>query len=359
MHLKTLNLINYKNFKNQTFEFNSKVNCFVGSNGVGKTNILDAIYHLSFGKSYFNPIASQNIKHGEDFFVVDGRYSKDLKEEKIIVSLKKGGKKVIKRNSKSYNRFSDHIGLLPLVIISPVDRDLITEGSDLRRKFIDGVISQNDKIYLDQIIRYNKILFQRNSLLKQFYLSRTFDHDTIEIYDEQLSKIGNLIFNKRKEFLELFTPIFFEKYSIISNNKEKVNLNYKSQLKNHRLQDLLISNIEKDKVLQYTSAGIHKDDIEFLIGNYPIKKFGSQGQQKSFLIALKLAQYEVLKAKSGNSPILLLDDIFDKLDSKRVKQIIRMVNDSNFGQLFISDTDAKRTENVVKSAHDNYEIFKL
>ncbi len=359
MHLKTLNLINYKNFKNQTFEFNSKVNCFVGSNGVGKTNILDAIYHLSFGKSYFNPIASQNIKHGEDFFVVDGRYSKDLKEEKIIVSLKKGGKKVIKRNSKSYNRFSDHIGLLPLVIISPVDRDLITEGSDLRRKFIDGVISQNDKIYLDQIIRYNKILSQRNSLLKQFYLSRTFDHDTIEIYDEQLSKIGNLIFNKRKEFLELFTPIFFEKYSIISNNKEKVNLNYKSQLKNHRLQDLLISNIEKDKVLQYTSAGIHKDDIEFLIGNYPIKKFGSQGQQKSFLIALKLAQYEVLKAKSGNSPILLLDDIFDKLDSKRVKQIIKMVNDSNFGQLFISDTDAKRTENVVKSAHDNYEIFKL
>ena len=359
MHLKTLNLINYKNFKNQTFEFNSKVNCFVGSNGVGKTNILDAIYHLSFGKSYFNPIASQNIKHGEDFFVVDGRYSKDLKEEKIIVSLKKGGKKVIKRNSKSYNRFSDHIGLLPLVIISPVDRDLITEGSDLRRKFIDGVISQNDKIYLDQIIRYNKILFQRNSLLKQFYLSRTFDHDTIEIYDEQLSKIGNLIFNKRKEFLELFSPIFFEKYSIISNNKEKVNLNYKSQLKNHALQELLISNIEKDKVLQYTSAGIHKDDIEFLIGNYPIKKFGSQGQQKSFLIALKLAQYEVLKAKSGNSPILLLDDIFDKLDSKRVKQIIKMVNDSNFGQLFISDTDAKRTENVVKSAHDNYEIFKL
>lgn len=359
MHLKTLNLINYKNFKNQTFEFNSKVNCFVGSNGVGKTNILDAIYHLSFGKSYFNPIASQNIKHGEDFFVVDGRYSKDLKEEKIIVSLKKGGKKVIKRNSKSYNRFSDHIGLLPLVIISPVDRDLITEGSVLRRKFIDGVISQNDKIYLDQIIRYNKILFQRNSLLKQFYLSRTFDHDTIEIYDEQLSKIGNLIFNKRKEFLELFSPIFFEKYSIISNNKEKVNLNYKSQLKNHALQELLISNIEKDKVLQYTSAGIHKDDIEFLIGNYPIKKFGSQGQQKSFLIALKLAQFEVLKAKSGNSPILLLDDIFDKLDSKRVKQIIKMVNDSNFGQLFISDTDAKRTENVVKSAHDNYEIFKL
>jgi DNA replication and repair protein RecF len=359
MHLKTLNLINYKNFKNQTFEFNSKVNCFVGSNGVGKTNILDAIYHLSFGKSYFNPIASQNIKHGEDFFVVDGRYSKDLKEEKIIVSLKKGGKKVIKRNSKSYNRFSDHIGLLPLVIISPVDRDLITEGSDLRRKFIDGVISQNDKIYLDQIIRYNKILFQRNSLLKQFYLSRTFDHDTIEIYDEQLSKIGNLIFNKRKEFLELFSPIFFEKYSIISNNKEKVNLNYKSQLKNHRLQDLLISNIEKDKVLQYTSVGTHKDDIEFMIGNYPIKKFGSQGQQKSFLIALKLAQYEVLKAKSGNSPILLLDDIFDKLDSKRVKQIIKMVNDSNFGQLFISDTDAKRTENVVKSAHENYEIFKL
>ena len=359
MYLKKLNLINYKNFKNQSFEFNEKVNCFVGANGVGKTNALDAIYHLSFGKSYFNPIASQNIKHGEDFFVVDGRYLKESKKEKIIISLKKGQKKVIKRNSKPYVRFSDHIGLIPLVIISPVDRDLITEGSELRRKFIDGVISQNDKVYLDQIIRYNKILLQRNSLLKHFNVTRTFDQYTIEIYNDQLSQMGNLIFNKRKEFIEMFSPIFLDKYRTISNNKEVVNLNYKSQLKNKKLQELLKSNIEKDKILQFTSVGTHKDDIEFIIGNHPIKKFGSQGQQKSFLIALKLAQYEVLKAKSGNLPILLLDDIFDKLDSKRVEQIIKMVNDSNFGQLFISDTDAKRTENVVKSSHKNYEIFKL
>ncbi len=229
----------------------------------------------------------------------------------------------------------------------------------MRRKFIDGVISQNDKVYLDQIIRYNKVLLQRNSLLKHFNITRTFDQDTIEIYNDQLSQMGNLIFNKRKEFIEMFSPIFLDKYRTISNNKEVVNLNYKSQLKNKKLKELLKSNIEKDKTLQFTSAGTHKDDIEFIIGNYPIKKFGSQGQQKSFLIALKLAQYEVLKAKSGNLPILLLDDIFDKLDSKRVEQIIKMVNDSNFGQLFISDTDAKRTENVVKSSHKNYEIFKL
>jgi DNA replication and repair protein RecF len=359
MRLKTINLINYKNFEQQSFEFNQKVNCFVGPNGIGKTNVLDAIYHLSFGKSYFNPIASQNIKHGADFFVVDGQYLKQNKDEKVVVSLKKGQKKVIKRNAKAYERFSDHIGFLPLVIISPADRDLITEGSDLRRKFMDGVISQSDKSYLEQLIQYNRVLAQRNALLKHFASNRTFDLDTIEVYNDQLCKLGTQIHLKRQAFVEIFTPIFMKQYERISNQNEAVSLRYKSQLAEQPLENLLKTSINKDRALQYTSVGIHKDDIEFHIGDYPIKKFGSQGQQKSFLIALKLAQFEVLKSQSGNTPILLLDDIFDKLDADRVARIIKIVNDANFGQLFISDTHAERTEKVVQSVHESYEIFKL
>jgi DNA replication and repair protein RecF len=208
MLLKSISLVNYKNFDSHSFEFNQKVNCFVGPNGIGKTNILDAIYHLSFGKSYFNPIATQNIKHGEDFFVVDGRYTKDNRDEKIVISLKKGHKKIIKRNAKAYERFSDHIGFLPLVIISPADRDLITEGSDMRRKFIDGVISQSDKLYLENLIQYNKILGQRNALLKYFSNNNTFDNYAIEVYNTQLSKFGTEIHKKRQAFIEAFYPCF-------------------------------------------------------------------------------------------------------------------------------------------------------
>ncbi|WP_412984351.1 DNA replication/repair protein RecF [Pontimicrobium sp. IMCC45349] len=359
MILKTLSLLNYKNFDSQFFEFDSKINCFVGANGVGKTNVLDAIYHLSFGKSYFNPVASQNIKHNEDFFVVDGLYNKDERDEKIIVSLKKGQKKVIKRNGKIYERFSDHIGFLPLVIISPADRDLIIEGSDIRRKFIDGVISQSDKVYLDYLIKYNKTLSQRNSLLKYFALNNTFNQDSLDIYDFQLVEFGQLIFEKRKAFLETFIPIFKSRYEAISNNSETVNLNYKSHLFNSDLKSLLKENINKDKTLQYTSVGIHKDDLSFEIETYPIKKFGSQGQQKSFLIALKLAQFDFIKQQSGVNPILLLDDIFDKLDEQRVAQIIKLVDAENFGQLFISDTHTDRTEAAIKSVHQTYQIFKL
>ncbi len=359
MILKSLSLLNYKNFESQSFEFNDKINCFVGNNGVGKTNVLDAIYHLSFGKSYFNPIASQNIKHDESFFVINGAYEKDDKTEKIVVSLKKGQKKVIKRNSKVYDRFSDHIGFLPLVIISPADRDLIIEGSTTRRKFIDSVISQSDKNYLDQLINYNKILVQRNSLLKYFALNNTFNADTLDIYNKQLDTYGQVIFENRRAFLETFIPIFKERYKAISNGNELVNLIYNSDLKDEKLESLLKKSINKDKALQYTSVGIHKDDLVFEIDNHPIKKFGSQGQQKSFLIALKLAQFDFIKAQSGVNPILLLDDIFDKLDENRVSQIIKLVDNENFGQLFISDTHAERTEQAVKQVHQSYEIFKL
>ena len=359
MHLKKITLLNFKNFDSQSFDFQERINCFVGDNGVGKTNVLDAIYYLSFGKSYFNPIASQNIRHQQDFFMLEGKYDIAERIDTIVCSLKRGQKKVIKRNDKEYERFSDHIGMLPLVIISPADRDLIIEGSETRRKFVDSVISQSDKQYLKTLINYNKVLAQRNSLLKYFAINRTFDALNLKVYDEQLEQYGTIIYNKRKEFLNEFTPIFEARYKIITDNKEQVNLNYKTQLDEGSLTDILSNNLERDRMLQYTSVGIHKDDLLFEIDGHPIKKFGSQGQQKSYLIALKLAQFDFIKNQAKVKPILLLDDIFDKLDDNRVSQIIDLVNQDEFGQLFISDTHVERTEEVVKKTNQPYQIFKL
>ena len=359
MYLRKISLVNFKNISSQTFDFQDKINCFVGDNGVGKTNVLDAIYYLSFAKSYFNPVALQNIKHGEDFFMIEGSYVLADRDEKIVCSLKKGQKKVLKRNGTAYEKFSEHIGQIPLVIISPADRDLIVEGSETRRKFIDGVISQQDKVYLQSLIQYNKVVSQRNALLKYFAANRHFDALNLKIYDEQLISIGNVIYTKRKNFLERFVPIFNEKYQMISEDKETVNLVYKSQLQTMSFEKLLEHNLEKDRIVQYSTTGIHKDDLSFDIGDYPIKKFGSQGQQKSYLIALKLAQFQFIKEQSSVVPILLLDDVFDKLDEHRVSQIINLVNKDEFGQIFITDTHAERTEEVVKKSNKPYKIFNL
>jgi DNA replication and repair protein RecF len=337
----------------------SKINCFVGKNGIGKTNILDAIYHLANGKSYFNPLAVQNIKHGEDFFVVDGEFEKNGRTEQILCSLKKGQKKILKRNGKVYEKFSDHIGFIPLVIISPADSDLIIEGSETRRKFIDTVISQLDSSYLQQLIQYQKIISQRNALLKFFALNHVFENDTLSIYNEQLNTLGDFIFEKRKKFLIDFIPIFNNYHREITNSAETVQLVYQSNLFEKDTLTLLEENISKDRVLHYTSVGVHKDDLSFEIDNYPIKKFGSQGQQKSFLIALKLAQFDFVRKQSGEKPILLFDDIFDKLDEFRVSKIIEMVNKEEFGQLFISDTHPERTENIVKTTLQSYKIFSI
>ena len=359
MFLKKISLFNYKNFSEATFEFDSKINCFVGKNGVGKTNVLDAIYHLANGKSYFNPLAVQNIKHQEEFFVIDGEFEKAERIEQIVSSFKKGQKKILKRNSKPYEKFSDHVGFIPLVIISPADNDLIIEGSETRRKFMDNVISQLDSSYLQGLIQYQKILSQRNALLKYFALNHVFENDTLSIYNEQLNGIGQTIFEKRKQFIEEFLPIFNKHHQTITDSGETVQLVYESHLLEYDTLTLLEQNLAKDRALQYTSVGIHKDDLAFQIDNYPIKKFGSQGQQKSFLIALKLAQFEFVKKQSGEKPILLLDDIFDKLDETRVSKIVEMVNQEEFGQLFISDTHTERTENIVKTTHQSYKIFNL
>ena len=359
MILKSITLTNYKSFSAKTVDFDPKINCFIGPNGIGKSNVLDAIYHLSFGKSYFNPISSQNIKHGEDFFAIKGSYKNESKEEVVIINFKKNDKKVIKRNNKKYEKFSDHIGFIPLVIISPSDRNLIAEGSDIRRKFIDSVISQSDKKYLENLINYNKILTQRNSLLKLIFKNKNFDKQTIQVYDSQLESIGEKIHMKRKMFLNDFIPVFKDKYKSISNNNEDVDIRYKTDLEFDKLSVLLQENIEKDMFLQYTSKGIHKDDLVFNINDYSVKKFGSQGQQKSLLIALKLAQFDFLKSQNKNNPILLLDDIFDKLDKNRVKQIINLVSANDFGQIFISDTDEERTLESIKEINNSNKIFKL
>jgi len=359
MFLKELSLTNYKNFENIKFNFDTKIVCFVGLNGVGKTNILDSIYHLSYTKSYFNPIPSQNIKHGETFFFISGTYNINKKEENILISIKKGDKKRVKRNNKLYKKFSDHIGFIPLVIISPDDRNLIIEGSETRRKFIDGIISQTDKEYLNSLIDYNKTLKQRNALLKMFYNNSENIKKTIDIYDEKLSLRANKIFEKRAEFLSDFIPIFKKRYKQLSNDKESVELTYKSDIsKTQNLYELLKNNLEKDLRFQYTTKGIHKDDLIFTINDFSVKKFGSQGQQKTFLISLKLAQFDYLSRLKSN-PILLLDDIFDKLDDNRVKQIIDLVNEDEFNQIFISDTNKKRSENIIKKVNKSYKIFEI
>ncbi len=357
--LKHLSVVNYKNIHSSAYAFDKKINCFVGNNGTGKTNTIDAIYHLAMGKSYFNTINNQNIHHDEKFMMIEGSFEKGDKEETVLCSMKKGLSKTIKKNGKAYEKFSEHIGFIPIVMISPADRDLIVEGSSTRRKFLDSIIGQSDKVYLKALIDYQRVLTQRNSLLKQFAKQRYFDSETLNIYNEQLCALSPKIFETRKQFLEEFIPIFQERYAVISNDKENVHIHYESHLFEDDLATLLQNAAQKDQMLQYTSKGVHKDDLNFEMKGYPIKKFGSQGQQKSFLMALKLAQFDYLKQHAQTMPILLLDDIFDKLDDQRVAQLISLVEDDTFGQLFLTDTHAQRTEEVVKKTQQTYKIFEL
>ncbi|MCK0131095.1 DNA replication/repair protein RecF [Flavobacteriaceae bacterium F08102] len=359
MYLEKITLLNYKNFDSISFDFINEINCFVGNNGVGKTNVLDAIYHLAFTRGYFNSVTTQNIQHDKDFFMIEGVFDLNGRTSTVSCSFKKGQKKIVKLNDKIYDKLSEHIGLIPLVIISPNDTNLILEGSEVRRKFLDGVIAQSDKGYMADLIAYAKTLSQRNALLKYFAANHTFDMLNLNIYNDQLVAIGVRIFTKRQAFCEEFLPIFKKRYQQISGRQESINLAYKSQLKEGNFATLLAERLERDRLLQYTTVGVHKDDLIFSIDGYPIKKYGSQGQQKTYLIALKLAEFDFLKQQSNVKPILLLDDIFDKLDAQRVTEIINLVNDENFGQIFITDTHADRTEKAIKEISQRYKMFQL
>ena len=359
MIINQLSLINFKNHSEQSFDFSPQINCFVGNNGVGKTNILDALHYVSVGKSFLGNSDLNNIKSEEDFFVIESEIQNDDKEDIIKILLPRESKKLIKKNDKAYDRLADHIGYLPSVMISPYDSNLISDSGESRRKFLDAMISQTDSAYLFDLIQYQKTIQQRNALLKNFAKNRYFDKDSLEIYDDPISNFGTRIFEKRKEFVEKLNPIVQHYYDIISGGKEKVSVVYESHLAENTFQALLAESIDKDRALTYTSKGIHKDDLIFEMNGNAIKKIGSQGQQKSFLVALKLAQINRIKELTGKSPILLLDDIFDKLDDTRVSQLIELVNKENFGQIFITDTHKERTENVVKRIHEESRIFEV
>jgi len=359
MHLSHLSLVNFKNYEQLELDLSSKINSFVGDNGTGKTNLLDAIYYLSLTKSYFNAVDTHNIRHGEEFFLLQGKYKREGLDESIHCGVQKGKKKQFKRNKKDYKRLSEHIGLLPVVMISPADSCLITEGSEERRKFMNAVVAQYDAEYLESLVRYNRALTQRNVLLKEFSKKGNFQPDLLEVWDKQMLDYGPYIYAGRKSFIEDLIPIFQDYYETVSSGREKIGLEYQSQLHTSTFKDLLRANQGKDRILQYTSSGIHKDDLRMTLDGYPIKRIGSQGQQKTFLVALKFAKFEFIRKISGFHPILLLDDVFDKFDAKRVEQIIKLVSEDKFGQIFITDTNRERIGRILDELTIEYRLYQV
>lgn len=359
MFLRQLSLINFKNYPEFEATFSEKVNCFVGSNGMGKTNLLDAIHYLSFCKSYFNLSDSQNIRHDESFFVLRGEFEKSGEQNEVYCGLKRNQKKIFKRNKKEYDRLSEHIGQFPLVMISPSDSELIYGSSEVRRKFLDGIISQYDKLYLDKLISYNQVLKHRNALLKHFQESRSFDSETLEIWDDQLVTYGKFILDTRQHFLRRFIPLFNHYYRFISDSREEVSLVYESSLGDRDFKTALLTSLPRDRAVQYTTVGPHKDDLEFRLGDHSLKRFASQGQQKSYLLALKLAQFEFIKEEKLTTPLLLLDDIYDKLDEERFTRLMEMVSSPKFGQVFITDTHPERMELLLNTKKIENRIFVI
>lgn len=357
MILKRISILNYKNLEQVELSFSPKLNCFFGQNGMGKTNLLDAVYFLSFCKSAGNPIDSQNICHDADFFVIQGFYeAADGTPEEIYCGMRRRQKKQFKRNKKEYTRLSDHIGFLPLVMVSPADSELIAGGSDERRRFMDVVISQYDKEYLDALIRYNKALVQRNTLLKS---EQPVEEELFLVWEEMMAQAGEVVFRKREAFIREFIPIFQSFYSFISQDREKVGLSYDSHARDASLLEVLKESRARDQIMGYSLRGVHKDELNMLLGDFPIKREGSQGQNKTYLVALKLAQFDFLKRTGTTVPLLLLDDIFDKLDASRVEQIIKLVAGDSFGQIFITDTNREHLDRILHKVGSDYKMFRV
>lgn len=358
MWLKRISILNYKNLEQAELSFSRKMNCIIGKNGMGKTNLLDAVYYLSFCKSATNPIDSQNIRHDQDFFVIQGFYETDTQEpEEVYCGLKRKQKKQFKRNKKEYTRLSDHIGFIPLVLVSPADSLLIAGGSEERRRFMDVVISQFDREYLEALIRYNKALMQRNTLLKSDVEP---EEELMVVWEEMMAAAGAVVYQKRKAFIDEFIPVFQSYYAYISQDREEVSLAYESHAAQGDLLQLIKESRQRDRIMGYSLKGVHKDDLIMRLSEFPIKREGSQGQNKTYLIALKLAQFEFLKRTgSQTTPLVLLDDIFDKLDASRVEQIVKLVAGDNFGQIFITDTNRDHLDKILKKIDGDYKLFEV
>ena len=357
MILKKLTILNYRNIATAELNFSPKINCFVGHNGEGKTNVLDAILFLSLTKSMANSIDSMNIRHGQDMMMLQGIYDLNGTEEEISIGMKLHQKKHVKRNKKEYKRLTEHIGLLPIIIASPNDSALISGGSDERRRLMDIVISQYDAEYMTALTTYNKALQQRNALLKA---DEEPSDDIMTLFEEMMAESGERIYQKRKAFIEEFIPVFQHFYSLISGGDEPVSLQYTSHGDRGNLLDTIQRDRQKDRIMGYSLHGIHKDELEMTLGGYPIKREGSQGQNKTYIISLKLAQFDFLKRTgSKTTPLLLLDDIFDKLDAQRVEQIVNLVASDAFGQIFITDTNRQHLDKILQRTQGDYRIFQV
>ena len=355
MYIQKLSVLNFKSIRQLDLEFTPKINCFVGNNGQGKTNLIDAIYYLSMCKSAFNPNDNQVLTHGEQYFMLQGTYSRRNSEERISCGFKLNSGKVFKRNDNEYSRLAEHIGLLPVVMVSPADIALIADSGDERRRYMNSVIAQYDRLYLDEVLRYNRALSQRNTLLK----SGAFSADLLEAIDVQLATYGQRIYDKRSYFIDQLIPIFRQHYARVSGREENVSLQYRSHLHQAPPDELLRLSLDKDRVLQHTSVGVHRDDMQLTLNGFPIRREGSQGQQKTYLIALKLAQLEFMARVAELKPILLLDDIFDKLDADRVQHLISLVADEEFGQIFITDTNPFRLRDAMQPSGLTYSLFHI
>ena len=355
MYLKKISLLNFKNIAQEELALCPGINCLVGDNGAGKTNVIDAVYYLSMCKSSLTMTDGQSVRHGADFFLAEGQYLTDAgKTESVVCSFSRKGGKVRKRNGKEYERLSDHVGLIPAVIVSPADSALISDAADERRRYLNGFISQLDRTYLAAVMRYNGVLAERNRLLKNMP-----DETMLRIYDLQLVEQGNRIHALRREFTQRLQPVVADYYRTLSGDREQVELHYKSELNDRPFDELLLAARQKDLANEFTTAGIHRDDLVLKIGGYPLRKYGSQGQQKSFLIALKLAQYTIVAREKGEKPILLLDDLFDKLDAGRVEQLIRLVSEDSFGQILITDCNPTRLRTILDKAGGEYALFTV
>lgn len=358
MILEKLTILNYKNIGEVTLDFSPKVNCFIGHNGVGKTNVLDAIHYLSFCRSSISNTDSQVIRHGEEFFMLEGRYATDEGEPEIVYcGMKRGTKKHFKRNGKEYRRLSEHIGLIPIVMVAPADNMIIDGQSEERRRLMDMVISQFDHAYIDHLSRYTKALQQRNSLLRQ---DEEPDASLLDVLEEQMGYEGECVFAAREAFVNELIPVFQRYYEAISGGREEVGISYESHCRRGPLCEVIRRDRFKDRAVGYSLHGVHRDDLLFTLGSHQMKREGSQGQNKTFAVALKLAQFDFLKrTASRTTPLLLLDDIFDKLDSDRVERIVEIVSASGFGQIFVTDTNRDHLDKILARSGGDYKIFEV